>query len=403
MEQMVEKFYRSHLNIARLRNSHILYPRCTLQNVVIFDVKLDIEEINKYFIFKESNKTSSLFIDVHFMSYKMLDKDGFFEHQVYVSADCLEEDNREYLEKEYDRINSMSKDFNEFLDIKDTDSLHKLYDVLYLERFCLNDFNWVDSKINFIERMKNFDGTAITDIRRYFKTFENITSMHVYTRTLSYYFKFTEFSDVHLKKCNGYIYLEKITVNYKPLKDLDLFTDDLKNIVIRKYHDNIINSALVFIRRNEKYSLYLRKQKEYEFDIKINDNGDLSVTACTTKETIKILKSLNNSEGIYSYITNYKAVEELRDEAVPTKPFFGYHVEIGITSHNKTYNELKDMIKMYSIVFQNIAIETLKRSPLFKRRKIEIEELRITSIVLTRDERIVFKFDLKQLESNKNK
>ena len=403
MEQMVEKIYKSHLNIARLRNSHILYPRYTLQNVVIFDVKLDIEEINKYFIFKESNKTSSLFIDVHFMSYKMLDKDGFFEHQVYVSADCLEEDNREYLEKEYDRINSMSKDFNEFLDIKDTDSLHKLYDVLYLERFCLNDFNWVDSKINFIERMKNFDGTAITDIRRYFKTFENITSMHVYTRTLSYYFKFTEFSDVHLKKCNGYIYLEKITVNYKPLKDLDLFTDDLKNIVIRKYHDNIINSALVFIRRNEKYSLYLRKQKEYEFDIKINDDGGLSVTAFTTKETIKILKSLNNSEGIYSYITNYKAVEELRAEAVPTKPFFGYHVEIGITSHNKTYNELKDMIKMYSIVFQNIAIETLKRSPLFKRRKIEIEALRITSIVLTRDERIVFKFDLKQIESNKNK
>ena len=403
MEQMVQKFYRSHLNIARLRNSHILYPRGTIQNVLIFDVKLDIEEINKYFIFKECNKTSSLFIDVHFMSYKMLDQDGFFEHQVYVSADCLQEDNREYLEKEYDRIRSMSKDFNKFIEITDTDGLHKLYDVLLLDRFSLNDFNWVDSKINFIERMKKFDDTAITDLRRYFKTFENISHMRIYSRSLSYYFKFTEFSDVHLKKCNGYIYLEKITVNYKPLRDLDLFTDDLKNIVIRQYQDTIINSALLFIRRNEKYSLYLRKQKEYEFDIKINSDGDLSVTAYTTKETINILKSLNNSEGIYSYITNYKAVTELRDESVPTKPFFGYHVEIGITSHNKTYNEIKHMIKINSIIFQNIAIETLKRSPLFKKRKIEIDSLRITSIVLTRDERIVFKFDLKQIESNKNK
>ena len=403
MEQMVEKFYRSHLNIARLRNSHILYPRCTLQNVLIFDVKLDIEEINKYFIFKESNKTSSLFIDVHFMSYKMLDKDGFFEHQVYVSADCLEEDNREYLEKEYDRINSMSKDFNKFIEITDTESLHKLYDVVYLDRFSLNDFKWVASKINFSERMKKFDDTAITDIRRYFKTFEKISHMRIYNRSLSYYFKFTEFSDVHLKKCNGYIYLEKITVNYKSLKNLDLFTDDLKNIVIRQFQDTIINSALVFIRRNEKNSLYLRKQNEYEFDIKINSDGDLSVTAYTTKETIKILKNLNNSEGIYSYITNYKALQELLDESVPTKPFFGYHVEIGITSHNKTYNEMKNMIKNNSIIFQNIAIETLKRSPLFKKRRIEIEALIITSIVLTRDERLVFKFDLKQIESNKNK
>ena len=209
------------------------------------------------------------------------------------------------------------------------------------------------------------------------------------------WFKFIDYSNISLKKYNGHIFVERITVNYKNLKSIDLSDLEIKEKFINTNKSQIIGSAAVMVRRYEKIQSYLRNIKEYEYDINIDNSDDLSVTVKLSDEAINMMKSLETTEGVYYYITNYKVINELRDESNPNNQFFGYHVEIGITSHGKSYDEIKGLITNNSIIFQDFAVNTLKKSSLFKKRGIKISDLKISSIVLTRDERLVFKFDLK--------
>ena len=110
----------------------------------------------------------------------------------------------------------------------------------------------------------------------------------------------------------------------------------------------------------------------------------------------KLMLELQTPFEIYNFITNISCVSIEREPENKNKNTFDF-VRVYASTKALSLTEKRQILSTYKREILRLILTKIKQSPDFRRYNIPINFLRLTQCTLTRDQQIVFVFELKNI------